>query len=33
VRGAMRALLGERRMKVLEDRQHGWRVRDSSRSP
>jgi hypothetical protein len=25
-RGAMRALLGERRMKVLEDQQHGWRV-------
>jgi len=25
-RGAMRALLGERRMKVLEDKQHGWRV-------
>ena len=25
-RGAMRALLGERRMKVMEDPQHGWRV-------
>lgn len=25
-RGAMRALWGERRMNVMEDPQHGWRV-------